>query len=789
MYTQCPDCSTAFRVTATVLKQAAGKVRCGGCGNAFNALEFLSETMPAQAASAEPESPVPEIAAESQQSGDGSPNSISAEQTAALMKTLDELEGPDIRIEDTGVEWRVLDEEEMSEMAVDELLDESPTPIDQFLTKTPSAVEAGEIFDESANAFARTPVEELRFDDNTPLPDDFDLDDESSYLPESPEQDASVTEADAEARLFDESEDTEVDIDLGEPEEWADILDEFDQLSVPETAPLDTGPAAADDPDELLDVDTQFALQAEAMGIDLSGIHQSPEHESNDAASRFIDDEQALATEPDAAHNEGVEIELIEEPVEEEPVEESEPEFSTPPSEEAEPELADAAGENLEPELDMEAEVEDTGNQLVDQEENVDNEEAEQELADAAGENLERELDMEADDEATGQRLVDQEDNDDSEEAEPELADAAGEDAKAEIDAETDATGRRPIDEEQDEAVTPLEFGTMSDAMAELEEQSNVFDNDFFDTEEGLDLEVEDEIGIADEPDVAVARESDFVIPPQSEEEQTLNLMIDEDLLSLAIEDEDGFASTIVVAEEEADTMDTGERERLAMEPNISTDFESIVLEGEFVHSALDMEKREADIAAGAELAEQAKAARDAENATSAGGRRRGMAAAIVALTLLIVAQVMHQSREALATIPAINSVLAPVYQAIGKPVAPAWDVTGWAFEATQPRPDDNSERFTVLSRIGNRSDNPLPHPLINVALIDRFEETIGSHTFEPADYLTNDLDPDVLVQPGSTFTAVISIPSPEENATGYKLKVCYRLSAGRLRCSSPDFK
>ena len=54
MYTQCPECSTAFRVTADVLKQAAGKVRCGGCGNAFNALEYLSEAMPEQATADEP---------------------------------------------------------------------------------------------------------------------------------------------------------------------------------------------------------------------------------------------------------------------------------------------------------------------------------------------------------------------------------------------------------------------------------------------------------------------------------------------------------------------------------------------------------------------------------------------------------------------------------------------------------------------------------------------------------------------------------------------------------------
>mgnify|MGYP001822985426 CR=1 FL=1 len=63
MYTQCPDCSTAFRVTADVLKQAAGKVRCGECGQAFNALDFLSESMPKQppTVEAEVEETLPEL--------------------------------------------------------------------------------------------------------------------------------------------------------------------------------------------------------------------------------------------------------------------------------------------------------------------------------------------------------------------------------------------------------------------------------------------------------------------------------------------------------------------------------------------------------------------------------------------------------------------------------------------------------------------------------------------------------------------------------------------------------
>jgi len=41
MQTTCPNCKTAFRVTAGQLKIAQGKVRCGGCMEIFNAIEFL----------------------------------------------------------------------------------------------------------------------------------------------------------------------------------------------------------------------------------------------------------------------------------------------------------------------------------------------------------------------------------------------------------------------------------------------------------------------------------------------------------------------------------------------------------------------------------------------------------------------------------------------------------------------------------------------------------------------------------------------------------------------------
>ncbi|MBT8089929.1 MAG: zinc-ribbon domain-containing protein [Gammaproteobacteria bacterium] len=696
MYTQCPECSTAFRVTAEVLKQASGKVRCGGCGKPFNALEYLSEGMPEQAAAKESEAPLPELTPEPLPTNGEVPRSISAEQSAALLKTLDQLAGSDIRIEDTGVEWRVLDEDDAPDSVVDEVLDKSPTPVDQFLTKTPTDVEAAEIFEESANALAQTPVDELRFDDNTPLPDDFDLDDESSYLPETGDAVPEArTETGQEAESRDETEGSRVDVMLGEPDEWADILGEVDEPAeaVAEddaVAPPDAVTAPAETEQEILDVDTQFALQAEAMGIDLSGMHPAPEIAPEEAAADV--DEESFGVVHEAT--------------------------------------ADVAGEEPEIELDAESEKEPV-------------------------EDLQPE-------------------------PEPEL--------------ESSATRRYPMDDEDDEEEqqAPLEFGSVDTAIAQLEEQSDVFDKNFFEGDEGLELQddASPDAGIDDEElDAPESEDSSHAVPAQTEEEQTLNMMIDQDLLSFAVEDEDGFASTIVIPEKDAEDKAFAEKEAAGRDDDISTGFETIVMEGESIRSAPDAEKREADIAAAAALARQARDAANEESTPTRVGRRRGMTAAIVLLALLLIVQVMHQSRDALATIPAFNNVVGVVYRAVGRPLSPAWDVRGWRFEATQEVIDENDDQLTIYSRVGNNSDSSLPYPLVNVALIDRFEETVGNRTLDPAEYLTDDLDPGKHVPPGNTFNAVISIQSPAPDATGYKLKVCYRQTAGQLRCSSPGFK
>jgi predicted Zn finger-like uncharacterized protein len=43
LYTQCVKCETVFRLSAEVLRAAGGQVRCGRCGDVFNALARLAE--------------------------------------------------------------------------------------------------------------------------------------------------------------------------------------------------------------------------------------------------------------------------------------------------------------------------------------------------------------------------------------------------------------------------------------------------------------------------------------------------------------------------------------------------------------------------------------------------------------------------------------------------------------------------------------------------------------------------------------------------------------------------
>lgn len=675
MYTQCPECLTAFRVTEGLLQQASGRVRCGSCSHAFNALEHLSEEPPPAEASA-------------------GESAVGEEEQDALLDTFTDLSAfDDIRIEDTGVEWRVVDDEEPAD---DQLDNDSTGSSRWFMTGEEDRSTAGDVgvpevhdevppeerlregddsggilVEESGIREPEPPEErqvELRYDDNTPLPDDVEEIARPSE-PEAPRRRAT----DAIEPRSPEFDERQSDLELGAPEDWRELLDEFGREPEAGTAPPAArpgGPPPAEAADVPADIDTQFDLQALEMGIDVTG-------------SRVALPDGAAAARPE------------------------------------------------------EAPAEDTAEEAV-------------------------ELELEADTDVPPDRI----------DFDPGATAAHRVDLDLHVEAETP---REPLDFDPGPTGAQAAGEEPDFALAEAFETAGA--------DEDRREQREREAALEAELDAAFAAEGpsppEPEVPPQTEEEMTINMQIDQDLLRLAAED--GFSSTL-----------TGER-RMPEDLLVET----IVMEGDFVRSALDKELDAVAEKVGAD--DDPRLLLDtyikSKEEHVRGGRRRtdppsyAVISGVVVLGLVLVGQVVHAYRESLATYGAFDHTVGSVYRLLGEPLVPQWDVRGWRFEATSGSTDAADEILTIRSRISNQSGSDLPYPLLHVALTDRFEEVIGSRVLEPADYLAEGVATAQAVAAGEEFSATITVESVSAEATGFKLNVCYRQDAARLRCATEDFR
>lgn len=721
MYTQCPECLTAFRVTAGLLQQASGRVRCGSCGHAFSALEHLSEDPP----------PVDD--------GTEDVSAGSDEAQDALLDTFTDLSVfDDIRIEDTGVEWRVVDEEETDESPSAEERDptdsvrwflaeedEGPpsapvVPLPELRDEVPAderpAEDAGIFVEESGNVRVAGPMpsesgpglaihdpqealdlphtdgSEPRYDDNTPLPDDFR---ESLREPSEadPPRRRATDHIEPRSPEFDER---QADLELAAPEDWRELLEEFGAAGNAPPGPVQAAELpeeAHSDPssDVPADLDTRFDLKALAMGIDVTG---GPD---GHATGRDVFD---LEGDTDDEDTPAVELEL-----------------------EADTDRDPAAGA-------VDLEFEPGGDQAT-----VDFD---------SGPTGSPAIDFQvsADDEAAATALdFDPGDEGGADESEFGFAEAFDASGTGHEEEEREAADREAaLDSELDAACTPEEEPTVPSSPADR----------------GIE------------------------VPPQTEEEMTINLQIDQDLLRLAAEE--GFDSTL-----------TGERRM----PEDSLLVETIVMEGEFVRSALDKELDQVVETVGG-VDDDPRLLLDTyikSNERVRGGRRRTdppsytVVASLVVLSVLLMGQVVHAYRESLATYGGFDRTVGSIYRLFGASLVPEWNVRGWRFEATSGSTDQADEILTIRSRISNQSGGELPYPLLHVALTDRFEEVIGSRVLEPADYLADGEDTSSRLAAGEEFSATITVESLSSEATGFKLNVCYREDAARLRCATEDFR
>ncbi len=165
----------------------------------------------------------------------------------------------------------------------------------------------------------------------------------------------------------------------------------------------------------------------------------------------------------------------------------------------------------------------------------------------------------------------------------------------------------------------------------------------------------------------------------------------------------------------------------------------------------------------------------------------RWLAGSMVLVAILSL-QATHFFRAELANQPVIGPLVRSGYSALGSEITPKWDleqykILDWT-ATTEPGAGDD-DTLTITARIRNDGPAAQPYPNIRLELKDRWEQTVGRRSFEPAEYLPADHRGNSLMAAGTTVPARLDVVDRKEDAYGFELDVCVKAAAGRVACKS----
>jgi predicted Zn finger-like uncharacterized protein len=149
-------------------------------------------------------------------------------------------------------------------------------------------------------------------------------------------------------------------------------------------------------------------------------------------------------------------------------------------------------------------------------------------------------------------------------------------------------------------------------------------------------------------------------------------------------------------------------------------------------------------------------------------------------LVLLMLIQIVHSNRHALARHPQLGPAVIGVYDALGARLQPDWDLHAYEILQWHLGSDPSLPgTLKVRANLKNVASFAQPYPLLKLVLEDRWGERVREREFEPSEYLDPSTAPDRLLAPAQQATATISIVDPGPDAEGFRFDVCLRGAKG----------
>ncbi len=153
-------------------------------------------------------------------------------------------------------------------------------------------------------------------------------------------------------------------------------------------------------------------------------------------------------------------------------------------------------------------------------------------------------------------------------------------------------------------------------------------------------------------------------------------------------------------------------------------------------------------------------------------------------LTMVLLAQAVHHSRDALVRHPSIGPTLSRAYAAIGQPLAPQWQLQAysikqWGIVADPQQPGT----LRVRASVTNAARFAQPYPLLQLTLEDRFGGQVGARAFTPEEYLGSNAQATRMLAAGEAASIDLAIVDPGQDAVGFQFDTCLTQQGG-LECT-----
>jgi predicted Zn finger-like uncharacterized protein len=154
----------------------------------------------------------------------------------------------------------------------------------------------------------------------------------------------------------------------------------------------------------------------------------------------------------------------------------------------------------------------------------------------------------------------------------------------------------------------------------------------------------------------------------------------------------------------------------------------------------------------------------------------------VVVLALGLLAQGVHYWRDTLAQHPVVGPPLQDAYARLGLPLEPEWNLGAYEVKQWGATSDVAPGTLRVRASVVNRAARAQPHPLLRVTLLDRFSGKVARREFRPEEYLPGRAAPAGLLAAGARVDADLVIADPGSDAVGFELDVCL-MRRGVLTC------